>query len=78
MTQSMLFFIDFKIPHFKDHKKMSYENNISTSFSNEVVILHGFPRSIVSDRDTRFVGHFWRTFWKMLGPNLKFSLEYHP
>jgi hypothetical protein len=42
------------------------------------VRLHGLPRSIVSDRDTKFIGHFWRTLWKKLGTNLAFSSAYHP
>ena len=32
----------------------------------------------MSDRDTKFVGHFWRTLWKKLGANLSFSSTYHP
>jgi hypothetical protein len=36
------------------------------------------PKSIVSDRDTKFIGHFWRTLWKKLGNNLMFSSVYHP
>jgi hypothetical protein len=42
------------------------------------VRLHGLLRSIVSDRDTHFVGQFWRTLWKRLGKNLYFSSTYHP
>jgi hypothetical protein len=30
------------------------------------------------DRDTKFVGHFWRTLWKKLGTNLSFNSSYHP
>jgi hypothetical protein len=42
------------------------------------VRLHGLRRSIVSDRDTKFVGNFWRTLWKRMGTNLSFSSSYHP
>ena len=36
------------------------------------------PKSIVSDTDTRFVGHFWRTLWKKLGTKLSFNSAYLP
>jgi hypothetical protein len=42
------------------------------------VRLHAFPKRIFFDRDTRFVGHFWRTFWKKPGTNLNFNSTYHP
>ena len=32
----------------------------------------------MSDRDTKFVGNFWRTLSKKLGTNLSFSSAYHP
>ena len=46
-------------------------------FFKEVVRLHGLPRSIVSDRVTKFVGYFWRTLWKKLRIELKFSCINH-
>jgi imidazoleglycerol phosphate dehydratase HisB len=42
------------------------------------VRLHDLPRSIISDIDTKHVGHFWRTLWKKLGMNLSFSSAYRP
>ncbi|KZV58553.1 hypothetical protein F511_23683 [Dorcoceras hygrometricum] len=36
------------------------------------------PRSIVSDRETRFLSYFWKTLWCKLGTKLLFSNTCHP
>ena len=40
--------------------------------------LHGIPKSIVSDRDPRFVSRFWQEFWRLLGRKLRISTTHHP
>ena len=36
------------------------------------------PVSIVSDRDPRFMAHFWKSFQKAMGTQLRMSTSFHP
>ncbi|PHT78431.1 hypothetical protein T459_16483 [Capsicum annuum] len=47
-------------------------------FLKDVVKLWGVPRHIISDRDPRFTGAFWKELFSLLGSELHFSTSFHP
>ena len=67
-----------KMVHFIPCKKTIYVVNVAQLFFREVYRLHGLPTTIVSDRDTRFLSHFWRILWKIVNTQLNFNSAYHP
>jgi len=52
--------------------------SIAAKFVENVIKLHGMPKSIISDRDPIFVSKFWQEFFTMSGTKLKLSSAYHP
>ena len=51
---------------------------VAQCFVEKVVRLHGFPSSIVSDRDRLFLSSFWSELFKAVDTRLKYSTAYHP
>jgi len=67
-----------KMAHFIPCRKTRDTPHVAHLFFSKIVRLHALPRSIVSDRDVKFIGHFWHTLWKKLEKQLNFSSAYHP
>ncbi|GKE36282.1 transposon ty3-I gag-pol polyprotein [Tanacetum coccineum] len=51
---------------------------VANLYFKEIVRVHGIPRSMVSDREVKFLSHFWVTLWRKMGTKLKFSTSSHP
>jgi hypothetical protein len=69
LTKSVCF-----IPLKTTHK----EADVVDIFMKEVARLHGIPKTIVSDRDSKFTSNFWKGLFKGFATNLNFSTTYHP
>lgn len=51
---------------------------VAMLFIREIVRLHGFPKSIISDQDKIFVSHFWTELFRLQGTQLKRNTTFHP
>lgn len=64
--------------HFIAYNNTNDAKHVADLFFKDVVKLHDILRSIVSDRDVKFLSHFWRVLWGKLGTKLVYSTTYHP
>jgi hypothetical protein len=47
-------------------------------YMDQIVRLNGLPKTIISDRGTQFLAHFWEQLHECLGTKLIRSSSYHP
>jgi hypothetical protein len=59
-------------------KKTIRGKEATTMFFEQVWVHFGIPRSIISDKDTKFLSSFWTTLWEKMDTKLKRSTTFHP
>jgi hypothetical protein len=52
--------------------------SVARAFFTDIVRLHSFLESIVSDRDPVFTDHVWRDLFRLAGVKLRMSSAFHP
>jgi hypothetical protein len=67
-----------RMAHFIACHKTDDASHIADLFFKEIVRLLGMPRTIVSNRDAKFLSYFWKTLWGKVETKLLFSTAYHP
>jgi hypothetical protein len=67
-----------KAAHFVALKHPYTATSVARAFMDNIIKLHGLPKSIVSDRDRIFTSKFWQELFQLQGTKLKLSSGYHP
>jgi hypothetical protein len=63
--------------HFMPLKHPYTASSVAQVFFNNVVKLHGVPRTILSDKDKVFTNTFWKELFRLLDTQLCMSSSYH-
>ncbi|GKA54322.1 transposon ty3-G gag-pol polyprotein [Tanacetum coccineum] len=67
-----------KYAHFIPLRHPFTAATVAREFVNSIMRLHGFPSTVVSDRDKVFISSFWQSLFKLQGTVLCMSSSYHP
>ncbi|KAJ9539079.1 hypothetical protein OSB04_031812 [Centaurea solstitialis] len=67
-----------KYAHFLPIRESFSIDRLAQLYVDEIVMRHGVPISIISDRDNRFTSRFWQSLQATLGTSVDLSTAYHP
>lgn len=67
-----------KVAHFIPVKTGYSTDKLADLYIDNILRLHGAPKSIVSDRGPQFTAKFWKSFHEAMGTSLDFSTAFHP
>ena len=80
LNDSIMVVVDklIKATHFILVKTTYKVANIADIFMKQIFRLHGIPKLIISDKDPKFTGNFWKSFFKGMNTTLNFSAYFNP
>ena len=67
-----------KSSHFSPMKSAYRAEDYVRHYIDEIVRWHWISLSIIYDRGAQFTSHFWRSFQKRLGTQVKLNTVFHP
>ncbi|GKE16865.1 putative reverse transcriptase domain-containing protein [Tanacetum coccineum] len=67
-----------KSAHFRPIREDFKMDRLARIYLNEIVVRHGVPISIISDRNSHFTLQFWQSMQEALGTRLDMSTPYYP
>jgi hypothetical protein len=67
-----------KLAHFIPVSTIYRVRQYAKLYMPHIVCYHGILKTIISDRGSIFVAHFWEQLHDCLGPHLNRSSDYHP
>jgi len=67
-----------KVAHFIPVKQNYRVDKLADLYVDNILRLHGAPKSIVSDRGPQFTTRFWKSLHESIGTTLQYSSAYHP
>ena len=67
-----------KMVHLDALPEKATATEVARCFMRNIFRLHGMPERLVSDRDAKFISHFWSEVMRMMGTKRRMSTAYHP
>ena len=67
-----------KMAHFLPLYSTSSASDVAKIFFDNIFRLHGLPKRIVSDRDSKFTSSFWKKLCQLVNIKMALSTAFHP
>ena len=67
-----------KVAHFLPVREDITAIQLADLYISRILVLHGVPKKIISDRGSLFTSKFWTSFQQAMGTRVNFTTAFHP